>query len=269
MDRFNLGTMDDKLAIAPRERRSEDLTGRIFGHLTVLGRAEIKGGRSCWRCRCDCGKEKIVMARNLKTGKTKSCGCHAHDYNRNRMDITGQRFGRLTAICQTERRGRNGSVIWKCRCDCGNEREASEDALVQGNIQSCGCLKIENQKKIPERLHRIDGTCVEILERRKYRRDNTSGFRGVFKTQNGRYRVSIGFKGKRLYLGTYHTFEEAVAVRKQGEHIIYDGFLDAYHTWDERSRQDVKWSISHPLVFDADVIGGQIYITTNQNDREG
>ena len=160
---------------------AEDLQGRTFGYLTVLRRAENKGGRTCWLCRCDCGKEKAVLARDLKAGKVKSCGCHAHDHKHNRVDLTGQRFGRLTAREPTQRRDRKGAVYWRCLCDCGNETEVTEDALVNGNNLSCGCLRRENQQKIANQLHRIDGTCVEILEKRKARRDNTSGFRGVFK----------------------------------------------------------------------------------------
>lgn len=57
-------------------------------------------------------------------------------------------------------------------------------------------MKKENQDKIVDRLHRVDGTCIEFLEKRKYRSDNKSGFRGVFQMPNGRYRVSIGFRGK-------------------------------------------------------------------------
>ena len=56
-----------------------DLTGQRFGRLTVLGRDGTK--KYCfdttptWRCRCDCGKECIVLGRNLRSGATRSCGC--------------------------------------------------------------------------------------------------------------------------------------------------------------------------------------------------
>ena len=32
-------------------------------------------GRAYWLCMCDCGKEKVICASNIKSGKTKSCGC--------------------------------------------------------------------------------------------------------------------------------------------------------------------------------------------------
>lgn len=52
-----------------------DLTGQKFGRLTVLERAENKNGYVRWKCRCDCGNEKIVMSYQLRKGGTQSCGC--------------------------------------------------------------------------------------------------------------------------------------------------------------------------------------------------
>ncbi len=46
----------------------------------------------------------------------------------------------LTALQPTEERGRNGSIIWRCRCDCGNEVLADLSQLTAGNRKSCGCL---------------------------------------------------------------------------------------------------------------------------------
>lgn len=235
---------------AQRGNLAEDLTGRKYGHLTVLQRTENRGGRTCWLCLCDCGRMKSVTARDLKAGKVKSCGCHTHDHQHNRVDLTGRRFGRLLAIEPTNRRDKKGSVYWKCLCDCGKEAEVTENALVQGNSLSCGCLKRENQKDIADKLHRVDGTCIEILEKRKYRRDNTSGFRGIFKLKNGNYRVGIGFKGKRYNLGTYKTYAEAVDVRLQAEREIHGGFVEAYYAWKEKADETPGWGEAHPLIFE-------------------
>lgn len=53
----------------------EDLTGRVFGKLTVLEQAERREGISYWRCRCECGNETVVRYAYLISGHTKSCGC--------------------------------------------------------------------------------------------------------------------------------------------------------------------------------------------------
>jgi hypothetical protein len=53
-----------------------DLKGRIFGHLTVLGRADSNcAGSARWHCRCDCGEITRPLGLNLVRGVTKSCGC--------------------------------------------------------------------------------------------------------------------------------------------------------------------------------------------------
>lgn len=64
------------------------------------------------------------------------------------IDLTGQRFGRLTAIRylkprQGERLGR-----WECRCDCGQEALCTSGNLRRGNSTSCGCKRFESRNKI-------------------------------------------------------------------------------------------------------------------------
>jgi hypothetical protein len=54
----------------------KDLTGLRFGKLVVLNmEGHSKDGHITWRCKCDCGKEKVVMGKMLTIGKTQSCGC--------------------------------------------------------------------------------------------------------------------------------------------------------------------------------------------------
>lgn len=145
-------------------------------------------------------------------------------------DLTGRRYGKLRVLEPTPRRDK-GSVYWRCVCDCGQEIEVTENQLVWGNYQSCGCLKRKNQQEIANQLHWIDGTCLEFLEYRKHRKDNRSGFRGVYREKSGRYRVFIGFKGKRYYVGKYKGFEEAKAARLEAETVIYGGFISSYNQY--------------------------------------
>ena len=56
--------------------RFEDLTGRKYNFLTVLGRVKNNShGSARWLCRCVCGRESIVVTAKLKNGRTISCGC--------------------------------------------------------------------------------------------------------------------------------------------------------------------------------------------------
>jgi hypothetical protein len=63
-----------------------------------------------------------------------------------KTDLTGKRFGKLTAISQGEYKGKN--TTWKCMCDCGNEREYLTYNLTSGKSNSCGCARIETLKKV-------------------------------------------------------------------------------------------------------------------------
>ena len=60
------------------------------------------------------------------------------------IDITGQRFGILTVICQTPKpKGyKTKGSYWKCRCDCGNECIVRQRNLLGARVtKSCGCLR--------------------------------------------------------------------------------------------------------------------------------
>ncbi|MFD1268101.1 hypothetical protein [Paenibacillus motobuensis] len=58
-----------------------------------------------------------------------------------RIDITGQRYGRLTVLKEVEPRGY--VRVFLCRCDCGNEKEITMPQLRSGKAKSCGCLNRE------------------------------------------------------------------------------------------------------------------------------
>lgn len=55
------------------------------------------------------------------------------------LDLTGQRFGRLTVIERAEN-NKHGNTMWLCRCDCGNITTVRTRDLKSYHTQSCGCL---------------------------------------------------------------------------------------------------------------------------------
>lgn len=59
-------------------QREEIIPGTVFGKLTILYEVESKNNLRCFKCRCECGNEKIVALQDLKSGKVKSCGCLKH-----------------------------------------------------------------------------------------------------------------------------------------------------------------------------------------------
>lgn len=127
-----------------------DLTGQKFGRLSVIGRTpNNKAGRTMWKCRCDCGNERVVMGKSLRNGHTQSCGCLNKEVVSNSclVDRVGQRFGRLVVISRgADYIAPNGKkhVRWRCLCDCGNESEVDACQLTGGRTKSCGCLHNDN-----------------------------------------------------------------------------------------------------------------------------
>lgn len=87
-----------------------DLTGKQFGRLTVIGRAEDQVApngrrRVMWVCKCECGNVKVVNGDNLKGGKTLSCGCLHKEIARDNMITHGDTDSRLYGVwCAIKRR---------------------------------------------------------------------------------------------------------------------------------------------------------------------
>jgi hypothetical protein len=93
-----------------------DLTGQEFGRLTVIKQAVSKNGRIAWNCKCDCGKEKDIIAKDLRSGKTQSCGCFMRESVSHRTKTHGQSKSRLYFIWTT----------MKQRCENPNSHKAKD-----------------------------------------------------------------------------------------------------------------------------------------------
>jgi hypothetical protein len=119
-----------------------DLSGQRFNRLVVIKKVVFgKNKRFKWLCKCDCGNEVAVIGSALKLGKTRSCGCYNKDIHRF-TSIAGLKFNRLTAIEPTGKT-KNGIIIWRCLCECGNETSVPSTSLRNQSIKSCGCFHKE------------------------------------------------------------------------------------------------------------------------------
>ena len=97
--------------------RIEDLTGQVFGRLTVVG-LDIKRTTThypIWSCVCSCGETISVRRCALTSGRTKSCGCLRFEIRQERM--IGNKLG-----CKPENEKRDGTRLYsvyrsmKSRC---------------------------------------------------------------------------------------------------------------------------------------------------------
>jgi hypothetical protein len=106
-----------------------------------------------------------------------------------KIDITGQRFGRLVVVASaTTRRRPNGYTrrYWRCRCDCGTELEAMSSNLKQRPDPSCGCLQTEKlvaknfrHGGTQERLYEIWSGMLKRCRNPKYKQFKDYGGRGI------------------------------------------------------------------------------------------
>lgn len=119
-------------------QKYKDEINKRYGKLTVLKRVgNDNKGCATWLCKCDCGRNCIVLGYRLRNGATKSCGCIKGKNNLN--DLTGQKFGKLTVIERAKNRGK--VIYWLCKCECGGIIEVQSAHLKNGNTKSCGCMK--------------------------------------------------------------------------------------------------------------------------------
>lgn len=113
--------------------------GYKVGKLTVTQTTHVrKAGYMVWVCQCACGNEVLLDTRCLQRKTVSDCGCITK-VKPGQIDLSGQRFGRLVCIEPTKERRFNGSTVWKCICDCGNECMAAGKQLTSGYKKSCGC----------------------------------------------------------------------------------------------------------------------------------
>ena len=124
-------------------KNTKDLTGQTFNRLTVLGLAgyfphspKSNKKEANWFAECSCNKTIMVPGHSLKSGNTKSCGCHKKEVLT--PDMTGLKFGRLKVLREVSRDTRGSS--WECQCDCGNITITQGSALRSGHTTSCGCF---------------------------------------------------------------------------------------------------------------------------------
>ena len=149
----------------------KDLRGKRFGKLTAISIAPTQNGNSYWNCKCDCGKEKIVMTRKLTSGNTKSCGCL-----KEKLYLVSYKYGNLTVL-EEDRNSKSLFSYWICKCSCGNTKSVRGTSLLSGATTSCGCARKKNHKSpmkkfieedIPERKENLS-YCKEYIKQNMWR----------------------------------------------------------------------------------------------------
>lgn len=112
--------------------------------LTLLKEKAYRTKDYCWMglYQCDCGTQKLIRNKDVKNGKTKSCGCLKR--KNSKIIQEGQRVpdSYLTLLKEkAEKRYENWLGLYKC--DCGEEKLINNTDVRSGKIKSCGCYRKE------------------------------------------------------------------------------------------------------------------------------
>lgn len=99
-----------------------NLINQTFGRLTVIDFAYSKEGRSFWKCKCNCGNEKIIIGKDLQNGHIRSCGCLRIETSKKRMITHGATDTRLYNIWTS----------MKARCETSKKKKFIKDYQNRG-----------------------------------------------------------------------------------------------------------------------------------------
>lgn len=182
-----------------------DLTGQVFGRLTVVQEAGIDTrGEKLWMCECECGSIVNVLSSNLRTGHTKSCGCLKYEGSNTKHGMYG------TLIYD----------VWRNMIQrCVNPNNSAYDRYGGRGIKVCSSwLKFENfYKDMGDRpedhtLERVDNNgnycpenCKWVSRKEQARNRETS----IDITYNGKtqcvsaWEEELGFKHGTVWMRIY------------------------------------------------------------------
>lgn len=218
-----------------------DLTGQIFNKLTVIKRLKNnKQNRAMWLCKCSCNGENseiIVTSTSLISGNTQSCGClqkekvskiGKENKKYNTYDLTGE-YGIGYTL--------KGEEFWFDLEDYDKIKDYCWRKYKNKYIETRFDNKIIFMHRLimnfPEDMeidHKYQRTWdnrkseLRIVNRpqnamnRDKPNNNTSGVKGVhWDSINNQWVAQIGINNKRIYLGRYDNFDEAVKIRQEAE----------------------------------------------------
>lgn len=232
----------------------EDLTGQQFGRLKVLYQIEDyiipkTGAHSArWLCECNCSDHKKVEVTgcNLKNGNVQSCGCLARELSserqkknikENQFDLESEDYGigytskgepfwfdkedydKIKNYCWFY--SPDGYVVAKKR---GTNTSVSLHVLLLSPIPKG--MRVDHKRHPPRKGHKYDNrksnleikTNSQNMMNASLYVNNSSGVAGVtFTKANNKWQVRIGVGNKRVHIGYFDTYEDAVKARKEAE----------------------------------------------------
>ena len=173
--------------------------------------------------RCDCGKEKVVIVNNLRSGHTQSCGCYRRLQAQEANTTHGMAKSRLYNIwCHVIHRctnpkdhsyqqyGGRGVIVCAEWLDFKSFQEWAEGAGYDDHLT---IDRIDNEKGYCPENCRFVTRIVQNQNRRRFS-NNTSGYIGVsMKKSKGLYQARTCRDGRQVFLGYFSDPIEAAKAR--------------------------------------------------------
>ena len=217
----------------------KDLTGKKVGKLTVIEIGDdliLPSGTRIrrWKCKCECGKETLVIHSRLLHEETKSCGC-----------LVGKKSGRTKcneyeiigniayislnntnerAICDKDKVEELKQYCWHVsRNGYAVSRKDGKWYRMHRIIANANCDELVdhmNRNKLDNRIENLRIASSSINNFNKNIRDSKSGITGVYK-RGSKWRSTITVNHINIHLGYFDTLEEAIESRNIAELKYY------------------------------------------------
>lgn len=240
----------------------EDLTGQVFGELTVISRAPdyiLPCGKPqvMWNCKCSCGKDFVTRALQLKNGDSQSCG-HlqkeivsklmkerkpSNTYDLSGMYGIGYDNNEKEFYFDLEDYKKIKGYYWMVNSDgyVGANTVEEDNKGIKLHRLIMDVMDKDWRKVQVDHIHgsesrndnrksnlRIVNTSQNQMNK-KLQSNNTSGVTGVSLNKNKtKWRARIKVNGKEKSLGEFVDFEDAVKARKDAERKYFGEYAYDY-----------------------------------------
>ncbi len=133
----------------------DKFVGQKFNKWTILSiiRGKNLNGKAWgkFKCRCECGFEKLVPSGDILKNKSKQCRkCSYVERQSQYNDLTNKKFNKWTVIKYSKRNEEYRKIIWECKCECGRIGLVQGSNLTQNLSKGCGLC--DEDKQLEHRL---------------------------------------------------------------------------------------------------------------------
>lgn len=204
-------------------RKTEDLTGRVFDKLTVIGRDKIIDRYWNWHCVCACGNTKSMRGSRLLGGGARSCGCLRGGKVIHGLSGTKEYSAWLTMLdrcCNPKSKayknyGGRGIMV----CD-----EWQNDFMSFFNHVGYAPSKEHSIDRIDNDGNYEPGNVrwATALEQSLNTRKSKAIMAGIKETKSGKFSARIVINRQVIHLGTFNTIDEALNARQNTKKLYQE-----------------------------------------------